>query len=724
MLNVWIIYRKTLNRMSNVDEWDSLELVSSTQRSQETLVCHSSFTVKGVVPKRRKHDILSSSDDHSVLKYDSQVPEGIEFASNELSEDSSMPPGIISEGKSTDILSTDVSRSDSSCRSQHEVSGFIMPEGITFSSSVNVLSDSNDLNPNGFSNEQTNHMLENMTESEYQSLNSSLKLKLAYLAGASAHRELKTIANKLVSRESRDIQNMILSDAAILTEVLKCETVHRFFEGLTQKSPRCDDEDANFAGLHVQAFECLMKCVNTRAIGIRSLKKNLQIPCASAESLDPGGNRKIASSLPVGEELPIRKGSGLLVGDNAQRGIGKLQKHSRFKWKRSEAHVSVQTHLVVYENEEDVDSLLFQRNDAIPSTTDYHPLFRPVSIDFLHIFKARLQHDEDIGYKVVAKILSIFLQEALQDVKVGNGVSSLSILQRQYEANSGYIPKVCQKCHFIQEYDPNSQNICASCQNNPTVYTYQESNPYLRFGFHHGKFKSVKSHEEESLDINPSSYASLKELLEHAHERQVSKGDTVSVLGLDGLPGIRIKRMQYDMVKCLTHDKMFNISSMQDCLDHNKEGCEISWPYDDKIILLGESHEEIFLNLRAASAATNFCLKEVLRELGKKSKANQEAAIKRRELNKLFPMNMTFLEGALKMMMVSYIESSWSKDFVPIVNDFITYCLGSSNSQVSSLFLSTYYFMMPALVKRLGLRLHRPDIADGGSALGFVDKRM
>ena len=62
-----------------------------------------------------------------------------------------------------------------------------MPEGITFSSSVNVLSDSNDLNPNGFSNVQTNHMLENMTESEYQSLNSSLKLKLAYLAGASAH---------------------------------------------------------------------------------------------------------------------------------------------------------------------------------------------------------------------------------------------------------------------------------------------------------------------------------------------------------------------------------------------------------------------------------------------------------------------------------------------------------------------------------------------------------
>ena len=114
--------------MSNVDEWDSLELVSSTQRSQETLVCHSSFTVKGVEPKRRKHDILSSSDDHSVLMYDSQVPEGIEFASNELSEDSSMPPGIISEGKSTDILSTDVSRSDSSCRSQHEVSGFTMPE--------------------------------------------------------------------------------------------------------------------------------------------------------------------------------------------------------------------------------------------------------------------------------------------------------------------------------------------------------------------------------------------------------------------------------------------------------------------------------------------------------------------------------------------------------------------------------------------------------------------
>ena len=44
--------------------------------------------------------------------------------------------------------------------------------------------------------------------------------------------------------------------------------------------------------------------------------------------------------------------------------------------------------------------------------------------------------------------------------------------------------------------------------------------------------------------------------------------------------------------------------------------------------MLGESHEEIFLNLRAAAAASHFGLNGVLAELGRKSKLNKEAAVK------------------------------------------------------------------------------------------------
>ena len=52
------------------------------------------------------------------------------------------------------------------------------------------------------------------------------------------------------------------------------------------------------------------------------------------------------------------------------------------------------------------------------------------------------------------------------------------------------------------------------------------------------------------------------------------------------------------------------------------------------------------------------------------------------------------------------------------LDGFVRFCLESSNLQLTSLFLCVYHFMIPALLKHLGLRPHRCDIADGASALG------
>ena len=486
------------------------------------------------------------------------------------------------------------------------------------------------------------------------------------------------------------------------------------------KKPRSDDEDCtNYGSLHIEAFECLVKCVNSKAIGLGSLKRNFQTLCKSSKgSLNPGGSNQVIRNLPMGDELPIRPGSGLLVGDNAQRGISKLQKHTRLKWKRPEASVSVQTHLVTYENEDDPYCTIFKDENMGPATTDFHPLFRPVSGDFLEIFKIRLKIDEELGYRGISLILNTFLQDVINDIKIGGGVTSLSILRRLSETNSGNVKKVCERCHFTQDYDINTHNVCRNCMNNPTMYTKAENNPYLRFGLQHGDFKPVKSYEQESLNLNPSSYQSLSELMDHLDKTQAAKADKMSVIGLDGLPGIRIKRMQADMVKCLTHEIMFKLSDVEKCKEHNAEDCEIGWIFEDKVVLLGESHEEIFLNLRCCTAASHFGLLSVLEELGKKSKLNQQAAIKKKELNKLYPTNLLFIEGALKMLMSSYLESIWSIEFTPSLQDFVKFCLENTNPQVTCLFLTVYYFMMPALLKRLGLRLHRPDIADAGSALG------
>ena len=54
----------------------------------------------------------------------------------------------------------------------------------------------------------------------------------------------------------------------------------------------------------------------------------------------------------------------------------------------------------------------------------------------------------------------------------------------------------------------------------------------------------------------------------------------------------RIKRLQTDFVKCLKHDEIFKLSDIVKCKEHNNVNCTIAWCFGDKIVLLGESHEE------------------------------------------------------------------------------------------------------------------------------------
>ena len=72
----------------------------------------------------------------------------------------------------------------------------------------------------------------------------------------------------------------------------------------------------------------------------------------------------------------------------------------------------------------------------------------------------------------------------------------------------------------------------------------------------------------------------------------------------------------------------------------------------------------------------------------------------------------------MKALMSSYIELHYSKTFKPTVEGFVNFCLESPNPKMRALFLAQYHFGMPPVVKRLGLRLQRIDIANAGSAFG------
>ena len=398
-----------------------------------------------------------------------------------------------------------------------------------------------------------NEILSNVTLAEIESLNNEVKTKMAFLLGSSAFEEMRILANTFKLRESRKLDKLTLTPKEILETCNICDIAHSFFEGITRKSPRTNEEEDNdnIAQLHNSAFESLLKSINSKTIGIGSLKNHLDTVCASANAnfthFSAGGGKNVIKTLPLGDKLPLRKGSGLIVGDNSQFGIGKLQKHSRLKYGRSEANVKVVLHLVSYENESDEENVVFKSNEVAPFANDWHPLFRPVSLDFLAVFKMRIKMDEEIGHKVINVILGQFLSEMLADVKCGEGESTISKLFRLNQVNAGEIPKVCTQCHFVQNYKPDSDNSCQKCDYNPTVYKSSES-PYSRFGLSPGKFEPVKSYEQEPLDINPSSYVSLMEMLDSLDLDQKLKKDECSAIGLDGLPGVRIKKLQTDFV--------------------------------------------------------------------------------------------------------------------------------------------------------------------------------
>ena len=221
-----------------------------------------------------------------------------------------------------------------------------------------------------------------VTIDQFNNFDVATRAHIAHIVGASIHEDLKSIAQKNMYKSSRNLDKINMTNLEILKSY-DCEILIQFIEGATQKYPRANDNDLsdeNVASLQNATIENILKCINSKTIGISTLKQNLTLACDSSSAalapLNPGGGRKVIKTLPIGENLSVRTGSGLLAADNAQRGVGKLQKHSRLKLYRPETPVYVGTHLVIYENCDDPNSELFKNEGIQPSQNDWHPLFR------------------------------------------------------------------------------------------------------------------------------------------------------------------------------------------------------------------------------------------------------------------------------------------------------------------------------------------------------------
>ena len=96
---------------------------------------------------------------------------------------------------------------------------------------------------------------------------------------------------------------------------------------------------------------------------------------------------------------------GPLISDNAQRGTGKLQRHSFGKLDRS-TPVNVVTHNIRVQSVTDRnDNAIFLDPALAPWNHEFHALFRPVKEDFFEVVESRVVKDKEMGRKARNQVL-------------------------------------------------------------------------------------------------------------------------------------------------------------------------------------------------------------------------------------------------------------------------------------------------------------------------------
>ena len=265
------------------------------------------------------------------------------------------------------------------------------------------------------------------------------------------------------------------------------------------------------------------------------------------------------------------------LSDNAQRGCSKFQHFSFGKLDRS-TPVHVSTHNIRVESTTDQDdNSIFEDENISPYHHQFHPIFRPVSSDFLQIVEERVKSDEMNGDLARNTILEKWLKELSEDRNVGKGVTSFEKIEKRLNFGKSLRSIICQKCHTESAYDIKSHNICPTCQNNPTYFTESELGPYRKFQFPEKGPNTVLVREQEPLPINPSGRDNLFALHDELKQFWPPSVKCYPFYG-DGLPAVSFERIKSDSVQCITHNVNIPLKDAKMLFTHCTEECELDWP--------------------------------------------------------------------------------------------------------------------------------------------------
>ena len=522
---------------------------------------------------------------------------------------------------------------------------------------------------------------------------------LSKVFGEYCREKIKSEADTFRFKRSREDSDS--SSVEILSNKLKIEQIHIFFESATGKTGRSKhNKQEKVANYQATFYECLLKAANLNTLGPYCLNKankmKLQVQSKVIFENQIGGSFTFHQTNNPTVPLPMTF-KGPLISDNAQRGSGKFQHFNFGKLDRS-TPIFVSTHNIRAESVSDFnDNEIFEDERVAPYNNQFHPIFRPVSPEFLKVVEERLQRDENNGLLAANTVLEKWLDEIIEDKKAGKGITSHEKICQKLNFGSSQRVIICQKCHFELEYDKNSQNVCPRCQNNPTFYT-DDLGPYRKYKFPEKGPNTVVIKEQEPIALNPSGRQNLIKLHDQLKDFWPPECKSYPFYG-DGLPGVSFERIKSDSVQCVTHGVNIQLKDINLLVTHCSEECVLDWPLKGLYVLFGESHEEIAMIVIALTNSIPFGILDMLSELGRHNKNSQLQAIRTKRLHTLYELNYIYSKAAFTATAIPFLNYCEKSQVEPTVDKLYQFIEKSTNFQYQARFRALLSLNIPCILK-------------------------
>ena len=470
-------------------------------------------------------------------------------------------------------------------------------------------------------NFQSDQLVLALLDRDLSSLSEDLKCIILFKVGSglreSLQKESKTFAGSsknLTTFEKIDPQSFICSDDRLLPVI-------KFVEGITGKDfdtiPTAPElqrvkksyvpessKKRNF-DLCGQIYEGLLKLVNSNCLPPIALSNKIDVRSkinsrTALESDKLGGSYKTLSGVNIKAEIPNSTKCHAKIIDNGQKGRGKIQKKQRLKLQQK-VEVAVHTNVISVTSEKFENSDILKQSANTPSNFEEHPFFNKLNEKEYDNLLAILEDKIARCDEVKDIILNIWFKEASKDIAMGGGESSS---QKTLKENGpGKIASFfCGKCHYKNEYNVFSENVCPSCFENPTFCEMFES-PFDKYGIV-GAPKSARVQFQEPLCYNPVG----DNLLPICDElsTKMPPDDQVQIILSDGLINVGLLRIKRKIL-CETHGEVFALWDEAKVREHSSSECIWQRPLENVITFDGQSHELMTMILNYSRWEIEFC---------------------------------------------------------------------------------------------------------------------